>query len=254
MLTTSSPRRHRLSWRALGGVVALLAGLLFVTSAHAARGTDLRSGRRLQLVELIRREQRIVEQRSGEAAGLRAEVEAQTALAASRNASVGAAQRAGDQLAAAAGMVAMSGPGLEVTLNDAPRLARGEIRRGNPTPDDLVVHQQDVQGVINGLWAGGAEAMAVMGKRIIGTSSVQCVGNTLRVQDVVYSPPFSIVAIGDPDQLQQSLDNEPAVQLFRQAVDAWGLGLDVDRRAEISVPAYDGPLTMSHATPGPRQR
>lgn len=254
MLTTGSPQRHRRSWRALASVAALFAGLLFVASAHAARGTDLRSGRRLQLVELIRREERIVGQRSIQAAALRAEVEAQTALAAGRNASVGAAQRAGDRLAAAAGMVALSGPGLEVTLNDAPRLARGEIRRGDPTPDDLVVHQQDVQGVINALWAGGAEAMAVMGKRIIGTSSVQCVGNTLRVQDVVYSPPFSIVAIGDPDRLRQALDNEPAVQLFRQAVEAWDLGLDVERRDEITVPAYDGPLTMSHATPGPRQR
>jgi uncharacterized protein YlxW (UPF0749 family) len=236
-------------WRVVAALAGLFAGLLFVTSAQAARGTDLRGGRRLQLVELIRREQRVVSQRAADAAALRAEVEAQTAQAAKRNAGVGVAQQAGDRLVTAAGLAPLAGPGVEVALDDAPRLAKGEARQGNPTPDDLVVHQQDVQGVINALWAGGADAVSVMGKRIIATSSVQCVGNTLFLQDAVYSPPFVIAAIGDPERLEQALAAEPSVQLFRQAVEAWDLGFRVERRKEFTIPAYDGPLTMTHATP-----
>jgi uncharacterized protein YlxW (UPF0749 family) len=236
-------------WRVLAAAVALLAGVLFVTSAHAARGTDLRGGRRLQLVELVRRQQQDVEDRAAAAARLRLEIDAQTALAARRNATVEDAKSTGDQLAAAAGLVRMTGPGLRVALDDAPRLARGETRPGNPTADDLVVHQQDVQGVINALWAGGAEAVSVMGKRIIATSSVQCVGNTLFLQDAVFSPPFMVEAIGDPQRLERALDAEPSVRLFREAVDAWDLGYEVERRDELTAPAYDGPLTMSHARP-----
>jgi uncharacterized protein YlxW (UPF0749 family) len=189
----------------------------------------------------------VVTERAADAARLRADVEAQTKLAADRNVGVNAAQRSGDLLADAAGLTALVGPGVQVALDDAPRLAKGETRRGNPTPDDLVVHQQDVQGVINALWAGGADAVSVMGNRIIATSSVQCVGNTLFLQDAVYSPPFVIAAIGDPDRLAAALDDEPSVQLFRQAVEVWDLGYAVDRQKELTMPAYDGPLTMSHA-------
>ena len=64
--------------------------------------------------------------------------------------------------------------------------------------DDVVVHQQDVQGVVNALWRGGAEAMMVMDQRIISTSAVRCVGNTLILQGRVYSPPFTVTATGDP--------------------------------------------------------
>ena len=57
--------------------------------------------------------------------------------------------------------------------------------------DDIVVHQQDVQAVVNALWSGGAEAMMVMDQRLISTSAVRCVGNTLILQGRVYSPPFA---------------------------------------------------------------
>src|SRR5690606_41382455 len=64
-------------------------------------------------------------------------------------------------------------------------------------PDDLVVHQQDLEAVINALWAGGAEALMVQDQRITSLSSVRCVGNVLLLHGRHYSPPYRISAIGD---------------------------------------------------------
>ena len=67
-----------------------------------------------------------------------------------------------------------------------------------------------MQAVVNALWAGGAEAMTIMGVRVISTSAVRCVGNTLLLHGRVYSPPFVITAIGDPSAMQQALENPTA--------------------------------------------
>ena len=98
------------------------------------------------------------------------------------------AREAAEQLAGAAGVTEVIGPGLTVRLDDAPR-DPGEPLPPGITPDDLVVHQQDLQGVINAMWAGGAEAIQVMDQRLITTSAVRCVGNTLILERPGLLPP-----------------------------------------------------------------
>jgi uncharacterized protein YlxW (UPF0749 family) len=110
------------------------------------------------------------------------------------------------------------------------------------------VHQQDVQAVVNALWSGGAEAMMLQDQRVISTSAVRCVGNTLILQGRVYSPPYTITAIGDAGQLRAALDSSPEVTIYRQYVDALGLGYDLTSRASVTMPAYAGSLDLVHAT------
>ncbi|MEV4257934.1 DUF881 domain-containing protein, partial [Spirillospora sp. NPDC049652] len=118
-------------------------------------------------------------------------------------------------------------------------------------PDDLVVHQADVQAVVNALWAGGAQGMQIMDQRVIGTSAVRCVGNTLILQGVVYSPPFRITAVGDPDRLRAALDASPAISVYQRYVRAYGLGWSVRALRRASLPAYTGNVAMKHATVPP---
>lgn len=141
----------------------------------------------------------------------------------------------------------MTGPAVTVTLRDAPRPRGGQTLPGNPSPDDLVVHQQDVQGVVNALWAGGAEAMTIMGERVISTSAVRCVGNTLLLHGAVYSPPFTVTAVGDVDRMRAALDRDPLVAVYRQYVDAYGLGYEVNTSGSRRLPGYDGPVELGHA-------
>ncbi len=232
-------------WRWLVSGVALLAGLLFATSASTAQGTDLRAGRRLRLAELIDRQQREVAVLDARARSLSEDLESVTDAAAGRDGRVRSAQRAAEALMAPAGLSPVSGPGLTVALDDAPRLAEGQERAGDPRPDDLVVHEQDILAVLNALWAGGAEAVTVMGDRVIATSSVRCVGNTLLLHGAVYSPPFRVTAIGDPRRLELALAAAPGVKTFREYVDAYGLGFALTRHQSIDMPAFDDPLRVA---------
>ncbi len=237
-------------WALLVPLTALGAGLLFATSASTAQGTDLRADRRLQLTELIARERAAVERRATAAVELRERVDAASAEVAERDSRVPAAA-APRELEVAAGLTAVRGPAVTVSVDDAPR------QPGRPPlsedPDDLVVHQQDVQAVVNALWAGGAEAMTLMGQRVVSTSAVRCVGNTVVLHGRVYSPPFVVTAVGDPDELTAALQRDPGVQYFQTFVERFGLGYAVERKTSVELPPYDGPLELPHVTE-PSQR
>jgi uncharacterized protein YlxW (UPF0749 family) len=228
-------------------VTAVAAGVLLVASAVTARGTDLRSSHTVKVDELIVRQQRTVAELTRQAAALRADISAATALAAAGDARVDAARRASDRLAPAAGLTPVTGPAVSVSLDDAPRSEQQRDLAAGARPDDLVIHQQDVQGVVNAMWAGGAEAMTVMGQRVVATTAVRCVGNTLLLHGRVYSPPFQITAVGDPDRLRRALDSDPDVQVFQQYVAAFGLRYRVSTAGRATLPAYDGTLELSHA-------
>lgn len=219
-------------------LTALAAGLLFATSAEVSGGTDLRAGRRSQLTELISRERDEVAQQEQRAQALRDDVAARGQVVANRDARVAAEAARAAKLAHDAGTVAVRGPSVTVTLDDAPAGTQSD------NPNDLVIHQQDVQAVVNGLWAGGAEAMTLMGQRIISTSAVRCVGNTLLLHGRVYGPPFVITAVGDRAGMRAGLVDEPGVRLLQQYVDAFGLGYSVTGADDTRLPAYTGPLDL----------
>ncbi|HUR51218.1 MAG TPA: DUF881 domain-containing protein [Mycobacteriales bacterium] len=239
------PGRARLLWRVLVPVTALLAGLLFATSASTAQGTDLRPGRFSQLTDLISAAQDRVSAQERSAATLREQVAESTRMAAAGSSTVAAETARADALADGAGLRPVRGPGLTVTLDDAPPRQPGEPPASD-NPDDLVVHQQDVQSVLNALWAGGAEAVTLMGERLISTSAVRCVGNTLLIQGRLVGPPFVVRAIGDGGRMRAALASEPGVALFRQYVDAYRLTFRVASAPVLRMPAYQGTLDLPH--------
>jgi len=232
-------------WSLLVPVVGVAAGLLFATSAQTAKGTDLRpSG--TDLADVIRAQTRAVQARTEAVRSLREQVDRLTQQSAPGNSAVTQLQQRSAALAPVAGTEAVRGPAITVTLNDAKRSA-ASLPQGF-TADDIVVHQQDVQGVVNALWAGGAEAMMLQDQRVISTSAVRCVGNTLILQGRVYSPPYVIKAIGDVQGMQQSLDSNPTVSIYKQYVDVLGLGYDVKTSNVATFPAYTGTTSLTHAS------
>ena len=225
--------------------VFVLAGLLFATSAQTSRGSDLRS-ENADLGSLVAQRSRDNEQRSAQVSALRGEVEALSRAAGPGSAAVDDPLRDA-ALGTASGALAVTGPGVTVTLDDAPT---DRPRPAGAAPDDLVVHQQDVEAVVNALWAGGAEAMVIMDQRIVSTSAVRCVGNVLVLQGRTYSPPYRISAVGDVDALRAGLAASAAVSVYRQYVSAYGLGYDVSEADDLQLPAFDGTTSTTHATAG----
>jgi uncharacterized protein YlxW (UPF0749 family) len=235
-------------WAVLVPVVALVAGLLFATSSRTAQGTDLRAGESSQLSDLIQQREAAVARQQDELALLQQRVQALTDQAATRNSAVAAALAEGEQGLASAGLTAVDGPGISVTLDDAPPQTGGGQPSG-ATADDLVIHQSDVQGVVNALWAAGADGVAIMGQRLIATSAVICVGNTLLLQGRTYSPPFIVTAVGSPSQMRAELAGSYEVQLLKQAVHDYGLTYELADQREVRLPPYDGLLEMRYAHP-----
>ncbi len=238
-------RRRNASRTATGrtttALVCLVVGFLVVVSAAQARGIDLRPARNTDLVSLLQDQSRRNTELTGQLAQLQDEVSKLSADVVN-NDDVDAAEAA---LSAAAGMTAVSGPAVTVNLDDAPNSIRPEGVDG----DLLVVHQQDIQAVVNALWSGGAEAMTIQGQRVITTTGIKCVGNTVVLHGVPYAPPYSISAIGDQSRLQAALADSPALKIYRQYADAYALGYEVRTEAAAQFPAFRGSQELRYAGP-----
>jgi uncharacterized protein YlxW (UPF0749 family) len=239
------PGARRAGWWLGVPVIGLAAGLLFTTSATTADGPPLREDRRLQLADLIEEQEQRVAEAEARIAPLQAEVAGLTEALGGSDAPVEAEQQRADGFRVEAGFTALRGPGLTVTLNDALQL--DGVRPPGAEPDDLLVHQQDLQAVINALWAGRAEAMSIMGERVLSTSAAICVGPVLLLHGRPHSPPYVIVAIGDPEAMRAALAEAPGVRLFREAADAYGLGFRETVEEDVTVPAFDGTSTLRSA-------
>jgi uncharacterized protein YlxW (UPF0749 family) len=232
-------------WRLAAPVAFGCAGLLAVTSAVNARGTDLRGGRNDSLIEIVSTERAKVEAQQQQTKALQDQVDALGESV--HDGQINALQSRLDRLGAPAGLQGLTGPGLEVILNDAPH---GEPTPPNTDPNLLLVHQQDIQAVANALWSGGAEGISLQGDRIISTTGIKCVGNTVVLQGVPYSPPYRIVAVGNASTMYRALMSSPEVHNYRDYVQPpYNLGWSVRQSNGLQVPGYTGPVVLQYAQP-----
>lgn len=228
-------------WRVAVPVATATAGVLFVASGLSADGTDLRS-----VATDVRT---LVVDRGADVDAAREQVkrareEVDELAAGIDDASVKAARREAKALQPAAGLREVRGRGLRITLTDA---SEKEIDASGRDPNDLVVHQQDIQAFVNAMWAAGAEGVSLMGQRLISTTAIKCVGNTVLLHGVPYSPPYVIEAVGDPEAMEASLATFDKVTVYEQYVDVYGLGLEIETGDELVIPAYDGAPELEHA-------
>ena len=243
----SSPGRSRV-WRVATPLVVLVSGALFGVSAQQSDGLDLRGGRLTDLASVVRAERDRAGDLTEDAAALNAEVEELSAALGDRS-----VRRAQDKIATLvdpAGLTEKSGPAVQVTLDDASFEVR-EAYEGNP--NDLVVHQQDIQAVANAMWNAGAVAVTIQGQRLISTTGIKCEGNQVTLHGLPYSPPYVIVGIGDPARMQVELTVDPILSIYRQYTEIPGGGVSWEM-AELDsavAPAYAGLLDLTYATPIP---
>ncbi|GAA1573757.1 DUF881 domain-containing protein [Kribbella karoonensis] len=230
-------------WRAGAPLALMCAGLLFATSATNARGTDLRPSRNTTLAGLVEEQSRRSASLVKQHAALTHDIEALQAQQGSIDPKLA---KQFEDLSEQVGTRPVSGPGLTVTLRDAPP----EVVKDNPDVDEnwLVIHQQDIQAVVNALWAGGAEAMTIQNQRVISTTGVKCVGNSVVLHGVPYLPPYKISAIGDRRKLQKALDDSQYIQNLQDYVVKFQLGYDVKNESTLQLPAYEGTLDLQTAT------
>ncbi|OBG28437.1 DUF881 domain-containing protein [Mycobacterium sp. E3198] len=238
--------RRRSPWRFGVPLVCLLAGLLLAATHGVSGGAEIRRSDAPRLVDLVREAQSSVARLSAERGELTDKLD--SAHGRSSDAALAAMLRRAAELAAEADMNPVHGPGLVVTLQDAQRDANGRFPR-DASPDDLVVHQQDIQAVLNALWSAGAEAIQMQDQRIIATSVPRCVGNTLLLNGRTYSPPYTITAIGNAAAMQAALAAAPLVILYKQYVVRFGLGYQEEVKPDVQVAGHSEPVRMHFAQP-----
>lgn len=240
--------RASLAWRIGTPAMVLLSGALFAISAEHSGGTDLRGGRYTDLASVVRAEREDTNELTAEVARLGNEIEQLSAGLGDR--SVDRAQREVETLSDPAGLTPKAGPAVRVTLDDAPPEVREDTTRD---PLDVIVHQQDIQAVVNAMWRAGAEAVTIQGQRLITTTGIKCDGNLVSLHGVPYNPPYVIVGIGLPALMLDSLDGDSYLDIYREAAadPRGGVQYTAEVLPRAIAPGYQGLLDLTYATPLP---
>lgn len=141
-----------------------------------------------------------------------------------------------------AGTQAVTGPGVEVTLNDS-----NVVLQPGQDPNLYVLHDEDVLRVLNELKAAGAEAISLNGVRLIATSEIRCIGPTILTNKNKRLPaPFTIKAVGNPQTLENSLLMKGGVV---EQLKVWGIQVQVRKQTTLEVPGFSGAITYEYAKP-----
>lgn len=147
-----------------------------------------------------------------------------------------------DQLAVdsvASGATAVTGEGLRITLQDADTGTDADDPNGR-------VRDSDLQLVVNGLWASGAEAIAVNGERLGPTTAIRTAGDAILVDVVPLVGPYAVEAIGDPQGMQTALARTSGGQLLAVLQSTYGIPTQVSSQRELHLPAA-GTVTLRSA-------
>lgn len=140
------------------------------------------------------------------------------------------------------GLEEEAGSGIIINLGDSPEAVRAELE----PYDNLLVHASDLRDVVQRLWAGGASAIAVNGKRVVAKSPITCVGNSILVNDTHMLPPFEIVALGDEVILMQEMNLERYLPDLAERIRNNNLVFSLKRAEDLKVGVYDGSLSTNY--------
>lgn len=152
------------------------------------------------------------------------------------------------ELGGITGAAAVTGPGVEMILDDAPA-PQDPVAGQNPAPgaeDDGRVVDRDIVTVVNGLWAAGAEAVAVNGHRLTSLAAIRAAGDAILVDFRALAPPYTVAAIGDPSRLQTAFAASAAGRYLASIQATYGVGVSVAAHEELTLPAA-GVLRLRYA-------
>jgi uncharacterized protein YlxW (UPF0749 family) len=153
-----------------------------------------------------------------------------------------------DRLELATGAVPVAGPGLLVTLDDPKRPPGGsDVRDDEEAPEERIL-DRDLQGVVNGLWAAGAEAISINDQRLTALSAIRAADIAILVDYRPLAPPYVVRAVGDPETLERNFVAGRNAREMRALADNLGFRFDLTPNPRLSLPAASG-LSLRSARP-----
>lgn len=233
-------RKDQLTLSIVFMVLGILLATMFSISQQSKK--PVQSSRKQELITIIRDLEAKREALKAELHTLRNQLNQNEKQAAATEGTLASFTKEQEQLSLAAGLMPMKGKGLTISLGDSPSVPF------NQNPNDYIIHDSDIRVVINSLWASGAEAIAVNNQRIVASTPIRCAGNTVLINSTRCASPYIIYAIGDPVLMGDGLDKDPDVsRLFKHYSQSYGLKVNIQKDAEVVVPAYKGSLRVEFA-------
>ncbi len=231
-------------WHLSLAAIFLILGILLSTSFYAQKKWDVTPGpRKKKLIEFIKSQDRQREKIEYDLQKLRAEVDGFQKKAVATEGEMGSFGKEIDALKELAGLTETKGEGIEVIISDA------EDVPSNKDPNNYIVHDYDLQIIINALWRAGAEAVSLNGQRFVSTTAIRCAGSTVMCNSEPLGSPYVIEAIGEPDALIEILDDDPdSKQLIQVYAKAYDMPINVSKIEELDMPAYEGSLRFDNVT------
>lgn len=129
-----------------------------------------------------------------------------------------------------AGLTKLNGPGIIITLDDS---------KSGPPSEDSIVHAADIRDMINLLWGSGAEGISINGQRVVINTAIDCIVNTILVNDIRLSTPFKIEAIGNQSLMYDMISNPRILSNLHQRKSS-GLVFNLQKNNDITLPVFDG--------------
>jgi uncharacterized protein YlxW (UPF0749 family) len=233
-------------------VLALVCGAITARAiAELRRPQPGAAQARAALQAEIRRRSAIVDTQQRQLDQIRAQVAALQARTLAGTDGAGLAAQSA-LLELVAGVAPVTGPGLQITMNDAPAATTGagtDPRAGTATDSGRVL-DRDVQTVVNGLWAGGAEAIGINGQRLTARSAIRYAGQAILVDFRPLVPPYVISAVGDSAALQTRFAASPAGAYLQALRDNYGIRAAIVASSRLALPGAGGmPTEFTAASP-----
>jgi uncharacterized protein YlxW (UPF0749 family) len=241
------PRGRRAMWLAL--CLAALGVLLATAAAQVRDRAPAVARTNQQLLEEIDQRTAATSQLEDDVNALQSQVD-RARVNGLRLTTIGREAAAGlDEVERAAGVTPVEGPGIRVTVDDAELDESGPGGTSAESSELGRVLDRDLQLVVNGLWAAGAEAVSVNGQRLSSLSAIRNAGDAILVDFRPLSPPYSVLAVGDPAALRTGFLDGSAGRMLRLYRETYKIRYEVQDETDISLSGVSS-ATLRYAKPG----
>jgi uncharacterized protein YlxW (UPF0749 family) len=150
-----------------------------------------------------------------------------------------------NQLKIDVGLETAQGDGVEISLNDGVLVKRDET----DSIDQSLIHAADLRDLINVLRSARAEAISINDQRILSNTSITSVGNTILVNNFHLLPPFTVVAIGDPELMSQRLTDINALPDLNKRQKSNNIQFSFAIKTGLLAPIYNGDFSVKYMKP-----
>nr|WP_243744868.1 DUF881 domain-containing protein [Streptomyces hainanensis] len=230
-------------WLAAG--LALAALVVTLGAAHARDAAPTVAREREELLERVEAGTDDLDRLQDDVDALRADVAARQRAALPDD----HAARA-DLVALLAGATAVTGPGLELTVDDAEGTGQGApgTPRDGGFGESGRVRDRDLQRIVNGLWQAGAEAISVNDQRLTALSAIRAAGDAVLVDNRPLVPPYTLRVVGGGEELAAAFAATPEGRYLQLLADDHGIDFTTEVGDELRLPAAPS-LTIRSASP-----